>query len=47
VQCPEYFIFAMDVAGKKLKRLVLKTEPKTGLFMRLLGTLRYTLSIIF
>jgi hypothetical protein len=37
----------MEVAGKKGKRVILRIKAKIGLSMRLLGTLRYTLSIIF
>jgi hypothetical protein len=37
----------MEGAGKKQKRVVLTTKAKIGLSMRLLGTLRYIINIIF
>jgi hypothetical protein len=43
----EYFILVTEAAGKKRKKVVLTTKAKIGLFMTLLGTLIYTLSIIF
>jgi hypothetical protein len=47
VQCLEYFIFVMEGAGKKRKRVVLMLKAKRGLSVMLLGMLRYVLSIIF
>jgi hypothetical protein len=46
VQRFEYFIFVMEVADKKRKRVVLTTKAKIDVSMRLLGTLRHILSLI-
>jgi hypothetical protein len=37
----------MEGADQKWKRVMLKIKAKMALFMRLLGTLKYILSIIF
>jgi hypothetical protein len=37
----------MEGAGKKAETVVLTTKAKIGLSKRLLGTLKYILSIIF
>jgi hypothetical protein len=47
VQCLECFIFVIEGAGKKRKIVVLMTKAKLELSIRLLGTLRYILSIMF
>jgi hypothetical protein len=43
----EYFVLVMEGAGKKPKRVVLATKARIGVSMRLLGTVRCTLSVIF